>query len=90
MKAYVLVRDWVDRCWAGPSYKAILLPTGIIFLAAMLIENEAAMTAAWVSFGLWTIFCGWRWWLLMRAILAGGDTFGIRKRKNKEARKNDR
>ena len=90
MKAYAAVRDWIDRCWAGPNYKAIGLPIAIMFLVALSVENRAVMTVAWVGFGLWTSFCGWRWWLLMRAVLEGDDPCGINTRKNKNDRKSGR
>lgn len=69
MSAYIAVRDWVDRCWQGSSYKASLLPAALPMLLALWIGGPILWVAAFSWFALWAAFVMWRGVLFMRSTL---------------------
>ena len=73
MKPYILVRDWVDACLAGPRALSVAdVPLWLpILLAGVLTFSLSRATATIIVFGAtafaWAVFVIWRGWRLGRA-----------------------
>ena len=64
MRAYTLLRNWVDQFWRpGRWQQPLLLPPLIVGLVWSIFfrDSDIVMWIAISFAALWTIFLGWRW-----------------------------